>query len=213
MRITRRSLLRYLSWFTAAAAARGSVRMSTQMARPASPAQPLLDTNALARYLDPLPIPPLAKPFGTRPSPVNPKVQVPFYRIAATQFQSRVHRDVPPSTLWGYAAASPGSTFEVVRDQPILVEWVNDLPQQHLFPVDHTIHGAEVDKPQVRTVVHLHGGRTGAESDGYPESWYTPGKSAICHYPNAQDAAMLWYHDHALGINRLNVYAVVPAAT
>lgn len=25
--------------------------------------------------------------------------------------------------------------------------------------------------------------------------------------PNQQDAAMLWYHDHALGINRLNVYA------
>ena len=35
----------------------------------------------------------------------------------------------------------------------------------------------------------------------------SPGKSAICHYPSQQDAAMLWYHDHALGINRLNVFA------
>ena len=26
-------------------------------------------------------------------------------------------------------------------------------------------------------------------------------------YPNAQDAALAWYHDHALGITRLNVYA------
>jgi spore coat protein A, manganese oxidase len=34
-----------------------------------------------------------------------------------------------------------------------------------------------------------------------------PGKSALYHYPNHQDAAMLWYHDHALGINRLNVVA------
>jgi len=34
-----------------------------------------------------------------------------------------------------------------------------------------------------------------------------PGKSVLYHYPNQQDAAMLWYHDHAMGINRLNVYA------
>ena len=26
-------------------------------------------------------------------------------------------------------------------------------------------------------------------------------------YDNTQDAATLWYHDHALGITRLNVYA------
>ena len=46
-----------------------------------------------------------------------------------------------------------------------------------------------------------------ADSDGYPDNWYVPGKSAVYHYPNHQDAAMLWYHDHALGINRLNVFA------
>jgi spore coat protein A, manganese oxidase len=34
-----------------------------------------------------------------------------------------------------------------------------------------------------------------------------PGKSSLYYYPNQQDAAMLWYHDHTLGINRLNVYA------
>ena len=73
--------------------------------------------------------------------------------------------------------------------------------------MDHTIHGAEADKPAVRTVVHLHGAKTGPESDGYPEDWMVPGKSSLYYYPNQQDAAMLWYHDHALGINRLNVYA------
>ncbi len=45
------------------------------------------------------------------------------------------------------------------------------------------------------------------DSDGYPEDWYVPGKSRTYYYPNGQDAAMLWYHDHALGITRLNVYA------
>jgi spore coat protein A len=41
---------------------------------------------------------------------------------------------------------------------------------------------------------HLHGAKAPAESDGYPENWYVPGKSALYHYPNHRDAAMLWYH-------------------
>ena len=45
------------------------------------------------------------------------------------------------------------------------------------------------------------------ESDGYPEDWTTPGRSATYLYPNQQDAATLWYHDHAMGIERLNQYA------
>ena len=84
---------------------------------------------------------------------------------------------------------------------------MNALPSEHFLPMDHTIHGAEADKPAVRTVVHLHGAKTAPESDGYPEDWIVPGKSSLYYYPNQQDAAMLWYHDHALGINRLNVYA------
>ena len=26
-------------------------------------------------------------------------------------------------------------------------------------------------------------------------------------HPNQQESAALWYHDHAMGINRLNIYA------
>jgi spore coat protein A, manganese oxidase len=69
------------------------------------------------------------------------------------------------------------------------------------------LHGVGHGNPDVRTVVHLHDGKTPAESDGYPEAWYPPGKSATYFYPNRQDAATLWYHDHAMGINRLNIYA------
>jgi len=56
-------------------------------------------------------------------------------------------------------------------------------------------------------VVHLHGGRTPPESDGYPEKWIVPGQSAKYYYPNKQDAAALFYHDHAMGITRLNAVA------
>jgi spore coat protein A len=81
------------------------------------------------------------------------------------------------------------------------------LPEKHFLPIDHSLHGAEKGTPEVRGVVHLHGGKTPPESDGYPEDWYVPGQSRTYYYPNRQDAALLWYHDHTMGINRLNIYA------
>src|SRR5690606_24477529 len=69
--------------------------------------------------------------------------------------------------------------------------------------------------PEVRTVVHLHGSETKPDSDGYPEAWYTRNfektgpffEREVYEYPNHQRGATLWYHDHAMGITRLHVYA------
>jgi len=168
---------------------------------------PALDVGTLAQFVDPLPIPAIAQRHGSRPSPADPKQSVPFYRIQAQPIASKVHRDLQPTRFWSFGPSAPGPTFETRSGEPLLVEWVNALPDEHFLPVDHTIHGAEAGKPAVRTVVHLHGAKTGPESDGYPEDWIVPGKSSLYYYPNQQDAAMLWYHDHTLGINRLNVYA------
>src|SRR5580692_11275819 len=168
---------------------------------------PALDVSTLAQFVDALPIPALAQRQGTRPSPTDTKLRVPFYRVQAQAITSKVHRDLPPTKFWTFGSSTPGPTFETRSGEPVLVEWVNALPSQHFLPVDHTIHGAEAEKPAVRTVVHLHGAKTGPESDGYPDDWIVPGKSSLYYYPNQQDAAMLWYHDHAIGINRLNVYA------
>jgi spore coat protein A len=166
-----------------------------------------LDPNTLAKFVDPLPIPPLAKPDGYRPSPTNPAVKIPYFRQAMRPFEMRVHRDLKPTRMWGFSSQFPGPTFDVRSGQEILVEWVNELPDKHFLPMDHNLAGAGADQPEVRTVVHLHGGKAPPESDGYPEDWIAPGKSALYHYPNNQDAAMLWYHDHAMGINRLNIFA------
>jgi len=204
MRTTRRRFLQNMTWATAAVATH---RVDSGHAASPGVSAPLLDTSALARFVDPLPIPALAKPAGLRPSPADPTAQIPYYRIFMRAFQMKVHRDVPTATFWGYDGSCPGPTIEAWRGKPLLVEWVNELPRQHLFPVDHTLHGAAADKPDVRTVVHLHGGRTGPESDGYPESWFVPGQSATCYYPNPQEAAGLFYHDHAMGITRLNAVA------
>jgi len=55
-------------------------------------------------------------------------------------------------------------------------------------------------------VTHLHGGHVPAAFDGFPEDNYDPGQSLSFTYPNNQVPGTLWYHDHALGITRLNVY-------
>lgn len=172
---------------------------------PLSP--PALDISGLARYVDALPVPPIAVSNGYRTTDSDPSRRLPYYRIEMRQFSAKVHRDLPPTVMWGYQSSSPGPTFETRSGQGLLVEWVNLLPDRHLFAIDHSLHGAEEDKPAVRTVVHVHGARVTPENDGYPEDWYTTGKSAIYHYPNDQAGAALWYHDHALGITRLNIFA------
>jgi spore coat protein A len=123
------------------------------------------------------------------------------------ELHQKVHRDLPPTRMWGFNGSSPGPTFETRSGQGLAVEWMNRLPPKHFLPIDHTLCGAEKDQPEVRCVVHLHGGRTPAASDGYPEAWVVPRKSFTYHYPNRQDAALLFYHDHTMGINRLNIYA------
>lgn len=206
MTISRRQFLLRGGLLAAGTAVRNGYA-AHEMSLPAEPEVAPFDTNSLARYVDELPIPPVLRSAGLRASRGNRAVRIPYYRVNMRPFQARVHRDMPPTNLWGYGGICPGPTLEVRRDQPVQVEWVNQLPARHFLPVDHSLHGAGRDVPEVRTVVHLHGGRTPAESDGYPENWFVPGQSATCYYPNAQDATALFYHDHAMGITRLNTVA------
>ena len=79
-------------------------------------------------------------------------------------------------------------------------------------------------------VPHLHGGEVRSDSDGGPDEWWTPGGEGILStptapggirgpgyyknvfdYPNAQEAGTIWFHDHALGVTRTNVYAGIAA--
>lgn len=81
-----------------------------------------------------------------------------------------------------------------------------------------------------RATLHLHGGITPWISDGTPHQWITPADDTTAYpkgvsvtnvpdmpdpgpgamtffYTNQQSARLLFYHDHAWGITRLNVYA------
>lgn len=158
----------------------------------------------LTPYVDPLPIPPLATPTSGTPGGVA------TYDMHIQQVQQQLHQDLPPTTLWTYEGMYPGPTILATRDLPVTVNWINDLRDElnnprttHYLTVDPCPHGA-VNEPKV--VVHLHGGHVPAAFDGYPESTFLPGNSATYVYPNNQLPSLIWYHDHALGITRLNVY-------
>lgn len=161
------------------------------------PTPDTLDPNRLAHFVQPLPRPPLA---ARQPG-------VPHFRIPMRAADCALHPDLPPTRCWTFAGTVPGPTLEVRRGEAATVEWVNALPARHFLPVDPTLEGAGPGLPPVRAVVHLHGGRVPPESDGNPEQGRVPGQTQRVIYPNQQEAALLFYHDHTMGLNRLNVYA------
>ena len=92
---------------------------------------------------------------------------------------------------------------------PVSITFPNNLGA-HPLPasIDTTLDGAvAADKTTPRASVHVHGGLTPPQFDGHPQDTYLPGSSKTYNYLNGQEAATVWYHDHALGITRLNVYA------
>lgn len=155
----------------------------------------LLDPTQLKPFVDPLPIPPVLRANGN------------VLRVDMRETEQRLHRDLPATRVWTYGGCMPGPTIEAQSGKSLRVDWRNSLPGKHFLPIDHRIHGAEKSNPEVRAIVHVHGACVETQSDGYPDDWYVPGKSRLHTYPNKQDAAPLWYHDHAMGINRLNIYA------
>jgi len=141
-----------------------------------------------------------------------------YYEVKMEEFTQKLHRDLPPTRLWGYNRQVPGPTIMVNKGEPIQVKWINKLPRKHFLPVDKSFHNHEM--PEVRTVTHLHGGETPQPSDGYPEAWFTSDfeevgpffEKEVYEYANRQRATMLWYHDHAMGLTRLNNYAGLAGA-
>ncbi len=161
----------------------------------------------LEKYVDALPIPGVVQPVtGVAGGAAH-------YQISMTEFDQQLHRDLPPTRLWGYEGLFPGPTIEATTGEEITVEWINDLRDEfgvlrteHYLPVNLCPSGPATEGNNPRVVVHLHGGHVPEASDGYPLSTFLPGESVTYTYPNDQLPATIWYHDHAMGITRLNVY-------
>lgn len=186
--------------------------------------QLLLDPKTQNQFVNPLPIPSVidGRNGGT-------------FTIGVSQFNQWLGL-VDPSTqqhlnttVWGYNGSYPGPTILAMKDVPLQIFWRNNLvdgnnqPLPHLLPIDLSIDWAFAGDPNwqsygVPIVTHVHGGHTESASDGLPDQWFTPnfakkgqgfikGDSEPFFYQNDQQAATIWYHDHAFGVTRLNVYA------
>jgi FtsP/CotA-like multicopper oxidase with cupredoxin domain len=174
---------------------------------------------------------PLARPL--RPF-VDP-LRVPPRRVITAQARltvrletatHRFHSDIAPSRVWAYDGHLPGPTIEVDRGVPVEVWWQNrlsgPLPVVDIRSPAHDADGVPVQclpgrsggapDPNVAAingyaVVHLHGAVTQATSDGWTENLIAPGQQTLDTYPNDQRGALLWYHDHVMGITRFNIFA------
>lgn len=142
-------------------------------------------------------------------------------QIGMFQKNWKFHRDLPPTPVFAYGvdqqtATIPGPTIEALYGVDTYVTWQNHLPLDHILPWDPTIPTAiPHSKKGIPTVVHRHGGIQEPQSDGNPNSWFTIGfnetgptwTKKTYHYPNNQQPGNLWYHDHALGLTRVNILA------
>ncbi|NKX86257.1 multicopper oxidase domain-containing protein [Nocardia coubleae] len=190
MMISRRGFLR------AGIALGAAVAVGAGVPRVVRPGQPGLLLPSAAR---------LPAPFQTQ-LPVPPEL-APFRSDATTDYYEIIQRtaqlDILPdlrTEAWTYHGSFPGPTIRARSGRATSVRHRNELPHP--------------------TVVHLHGGHTPADSDGYPMDVILPvgATSAPQHnahghgaaattgnltygertylYPNRQRAASLWYHDH-----------------
>jgi FtsP/CotA-like multicopper oxidase with cupredoxin domain len=106
------------------------------------------------------------------------------------------------------------------------IHWADPLGHRHMNVTMHTTGPRDPYRGPIPAVAHLHGAEVPSTSDGGPDQWFTPdgrhGKgyytvtptspnAAIFRYPNSQLATTLWFHDHALGITRINVFAGLAA--
>jgi len=118
----------------------------------------------------PLPIPSVLRPVRTDDT-------TDYYEITQREAEIGILPGLR-TQVWGYEGMFPGPTIKARRGRIVVVRQTNSLA--------------------VPTVVHLHGGVTPPDSDGFPTDVIMPGQSKTYVYPNDQRAATLWYHDHAM---------------
>ena len=129
--------------------------------------------------------------------------------------------------------STPGPMFDVIRGVTTKITWINNMTTAQFLPVDPTIHFANPNNipmptppfepfppgyPDAQAPIpltpHRHGGEQSSIFDGRSEAWFThnglTGPEFVSNtftFLNDQEPAAFFYHDHSLGMTRLNVYA------
>jgi len=144
--------------------------------------------------------------FGSGVSYLGPTVVVNKDDVVRVRWENKIQTaDGSPSKL----------PFNVVKIDPDRVspDISQNLPGQNGALTELEDHKRVVLKNlKAALVTHLHGGRTQADYDGWPDNTVIAGQAANYTYSNSQSATLLWYHDHANHVTRLNVYAGLAGA-
>lgn len=139
------------------------------------------------------------------------------------------------TTAWTYDGMLPGPTIVTRKAQTVHIRWHNTIDEKSTLPYQvlrFNDAGKDAVPPQnfpgginstvdpsgdplkkaashltAATVTHLHGARVASDSDGWTENVSRFRHSQLTTYHDRPRSACLWYHDHALGVTRLNVYA------
>jgi FtsP/CotA-like multicopper oxidase with cupredoxin domain len=232
--VTRREILKYGSIATGAVLVSTKGRLPRAFASGGGAPQGL----PLTPFVDPLPRPPTAIATLTQFADLSAAAKVyvdpsgrnlgqaRFYSVIAEERTVKFHRDLPPTSIWGYRdqngpAVTPfalGPTFQerisASQTSGAIVRVTNGLnPNVPSF-----------GSPHLST--HLHGGHQPFFSDGFPTDIASPvfnpvidpGKFYDYAYPlldpgfisdvaDASDRpATQWYHDHVIDFTGANVY-------
>jgi FtsP/CotA-like multicopper oxidase with cupredoxin domain len=122
-----------------------------------------------------------------------------------------------------------GTPMDMVMDESSVMDGVRSQHCSH-HPKPTDAQGKIQCFTDNRATLHLHGGITPWISDGTPHQWITPADENALYpkgvsvsnvpdmpdpgpgaqtffYTNQQSARLMFYHDHAWGITRLNVYS------
>ncbi|MDQ0377794.1 multicopper oxidase family protein [Amycolatopsis thermophila] len=180
----------------------------------------------LSKFADPLRVPPLIRPHSWWHQDE--------ITIAKTRARVRLHSQLPETEVWAYEGQFPGPTIEVRSGRRLRVNWNNRIDGTiPVIAVQQRAELADINAPArtpgyrnldgtpqagteiidgvsvlpAWTVVHLHGARTGGGNDGWAHNAVLRGASQLAEYPNGQQSATLWYHDHAMAVTRFNVFA------
>ena len=133
---------------------------------------------ALAPFEAELRVPPELVPVSSSPAGD-------VYEVAIREGQAEIMPGVP-TPIYGYEGLYPGPTIRARKGSSTVVRVRNQV-------------GFDQN-------VHLHGGLTPEVSDGGPHQLIAPGGSYEYRYTGVQDAATLWYHDHAHGLTARTMY-------
>ena len=153
-----------------------------------------MDMTGMLHHTGPLTpetTPPPVTPFTTA-MPVSPVLRpaarsstTDFYRLAIQPANVEIFPGTKTPALT-YGGLFPGPTIRARTGRAVQITYTNGL--------------SEISN------VHLHGGHTPQDSDGYSMDTFAPGASRTYRYPNLQQGATLWYHDHAMGFEADHLY-------